>query len=106
MSKHIQVTISEDAWSILDNMIKLCNTNFNKGRVSQSDIVSEALLVAKLNIKSLQNRSIDLKKFLKQTAAESQPDIDDTIKTLNEIKARLEHQKKTSIGKQEVLNDA
>lgn len=105
MKKVLQVKISEEAWSVLDSTLATANANFKSGKVSISDLVNEMIVNAKVDISSLQTKSISLKKFLKNTANQSEPDLEATIKVLSEIKSRISKRKKSAVEKQEVMND-
>lgn len=105
MKKVLQVKISPEAWQILDNTLSAANANFKSGKVSTSDLVNEMILTSKVEISSLQNKSISLKRFLKNTADQLEPDLEATIKILTEMKSRLTKKKKSTFEKQEVLND-
>ena len=88
MKKKLQVAISEEAWLILDGLVKQANEDFSLGSVGFSDAVNEMILSNKVDVKVLQNKNINFRKSLRVLASQKDLDISAAIKTLQDLKSK------------------
>lgn len=89
MKKRLQVILSDEAWAAVDAVAKEANTNFDGGYVNFSDAINEMLLCSKVDIRNLQLKHVNLRKSLRALASKSDLDIDQALKTLQEIKTKV-----------------
>jgi hypothetical protein len=101
--KRIQVVFTDEAWTIIETVSKQASTDFDAGSISWSDVVNELVLTARVDIKTLQMKHIDLRRSLKSFASKKDIDIDLIIKTLTELKGKPAKRKMSPI-EQEVKN--
>ena len=88
MKKRIQVVLSDEAWAIVESVTNQANENFNVGSVGYSDVVNEMVLTSKVDIKSLQTKNTNLKRFVMSLVSKDDIDIDQVMKSLNDLKGR------------------
>lgn len=88
MKRKLQVVLSEGAWVQLEAFTKDANDGFNNGSITLSDVVNELVLTAKIDIKSLQGKHINVRKSLRLLATQKEIDIDLAIKTLMDLKSK------------------
>ncbi len=88
MKRKLQVLLSDESWSQLENMIKESNDNFLNGSITYSDVVNEIIMSTKLDIKSLQAKHTNIRKSLRLMSAQKEIDIDSAIRALMELKAK------------------
>lgn len=88
MKRKLQVVLSEDAWVQLEAFTKEANDGFNNGSITLSDVVNELVLNAKIDIKALQGKHINVRKSLRLLATQKEIDIDLAIKTLMDLKSK------------------
>lgn len=99
MIKRLQISMSEEAWAIIEKTTNEASENFDAGTITYSDVICEMILNAKIDIKSLQLKRTDLRRSLKSMANNPDIDIDTIIKNLNDLKARTKrHSKSTAQG--------
>ncbi len=88
MKKRIQVLLSDDAWGIVESITNQANENFDVGSIGYSDVVNEMILVSKIDVKALQLKHTDLKRFVKSLVSKDDIDIDQVLKSLSDLKVR------------------
>ena len=91
--KRLQVILTDDAWSAVENLTNEASTNFDVGSINYSDAINEMILSSKVDIKVLQLKHTDLKRSLKNLASKDDLDLDSAIKSLMDLKARTGNQK-------------
>ena len=87
MKRKLQVILNEDAWAALETLTKEANDGFTTGSINMSDIVNEVLQTAKIDIRGLQAKHVNVRLSLRQMASQKDIDIDLAIKSLMEMKA-------------------
>ena len=87
MKRKLQVILNEESWAALESLSKEANEGFTTGSINMSDIVNEVLQTAKLDVRSLQAKHINIRRSLRQMASLKDIDIDLAIKSLMEMKA-------------------
>jgi hypothetical protein len=87
MKRKLQVILTEESWASLDSLTKEANDGFTTGSINMSDIVNEVLQTAKLDVRGLQAKHVNIRRSLRQMASQKDIDIDAAIKSLMEMKA-------------------
>jgi hypothetical protein len=54
MRKKLQVALTDEAWTVVNSTTKEANSQFKNGFISCSDVVTEMIMQAKIDIKGLQ----------------------------------------------------
>lgn len=88
MKRKLQVALNEDSQSTLEGLLKEVNSGFNNGYISCSDLVNEIILTAKIDVRDLQMKHMNIRKSLRLLASQKDIDIDLAIKGLMEMKAK------------------
>lgn len=96
MKKRLQIAVSDEAWNKLENITNAANDGFTAGSINYSDLVSEMILQSDLDIKALQKKHINFRKWLRHIA--SRKDI--SAASLNEelLVMLPKSNRKTSVG--------
>lgn len=102
MSKRLQISLTEDAWKMVEQMTNEAAINFEVGSINYSDVINEMVLTSKVDIKALQTKHTNLRRSLRIMATQKDIDIDAVIKTLNDLKGKCKKDLKTS-SRQEVF---
>ena len=87
MKRKLQVILNDESWTVLDALTKEANDGFTTGSINMSDIVNEVLQAAKIDIRLLQAKHVNIRRSLRQMASQKDIDIDLAIKSLMEMKA-------------------
>ena len=80
MKKKLQVVLSDETWTALEELTKEANDGFVNGTITYSDVVNEILLTAKLDIRGIQAKHTNIRKSLRLMAAQKEIDIDSAIR--------------------------
>lgn len=88
MKKKITVMLSDEALLKVEKETQLASEGFESGRITISDVVNEMVLSSDIDIRSLQSKCINLKKSILNFAKQKNPDLDQMIKTLQELKGK------------------
>ena len=96
MNKKIQISFEPESLIILESLTAQSNENFKNGSINYSDVINEAVRVAKIDVKSLQAKNINIKKSLRNMASQKNLDLDLAIKTLLELKNGAGRKQKTT----------
>jgi hypothetical protein len=99
MKKKVTVLLSEEAFEKAEHFTKLASENFDTGKIIISDIVNEMILTAEIDIRSVQNKCVNIKKSILKFAKQENPDLDQLIKSLQELKGKSP--KKTTKGREQ-----
>ena len=86
--KRLQLKLGEEALTKLDALVTQVNEGFTLGSISQSDIVEELIVAARVDAKALQRKHVDIKRYLKQMASDDTLDLDQAIKLLEEYRGQ------------------
>lgn len=104
MSRKLQVVFDEEAWRTLERALKDANDNFKHGSINYSDVVNEAILVAKIDFRLLQAKHTNIRKSLRILASDKEIDLDSAIEALMDLKAKGA-KRKVKLGAQMDLID-
>ena len=99
--KRLQVILTDEAWIAVESLTNQASENFETGSINYSDVINEMILVAKVDIKALQQKHTNLRRSLKVLASKSDIDLDSAIKSLMEMKARQGGKKKNPSNQEE-----
>lgn len=88
MSKRLQVLLNEQAEAILEKIHAEAMDGFTLGKISLGDVVSEIVLNAKIDIKELRAKHIDIRKSLLDLANQKDVDFESALKALQELKPK------------------
>lgn len=88
--KRLQVILSDEAWVVVERLTTEANHNFETGNINYSDAINEMIIAAKVDIKALQMKHMDIRKSLRVFAAKENVDLGELIKAFSEMKARSE----------------
>lgn len=102
MKKKIQIVLSDDAWSALDNLTKEANDGFVNGTINYSDVANELIATGKIDIRGLQAKHTNIRKSLRLMASQKEIDIESAIKALMDLKSK--GVKKTTRGQMQMEN--
>jgi len=86
--RKIQINLNEEAWSLLDGITKDANEDFQLGTITYSDVVIEAILQSRIDVRALQAKHVNLRKSLRLLATKKDIDIDMVIRQMTELKQR------------------
>lgn len=102
MKKKIQIVLSDEAWSALDNLTKEANDGFVNGTINYSDVANELIATGKIDIRGLQAKHTNIRKSLRLMASQKEIDIESAIKALMDLKSK--GVKKTTRGQMQMEN--
>lgn len=88
MKRKLQVVLNDESWNSLEAIIKEANEGFVNGSITISDVVNEIVLNAKIDIRALQSKHINVRKSLRILATQKEIDIDSAIRTLMDLKSK------------------
>jgi hypothetical protein len=88
MKKRLQLFLSDEAWTAVENLTTEANTNFDVGNISYSDAINEMITSARVDVKALQLKHTDIRRSLRVMASKENIDIDSIIKSLTELKSK------------------
>lgn len=86
--KRLQLKIGSEALTKLEALVAQVNEGFTLGSISQSDIVEDLIVSARIDAKALQRKHVDIKRYLKQMASDESLDLDQAIRLLEEFKSQ------------------
>ncbi len=86
MLRKLQIMIAEDNWRTVESIFKEANLDFKCGNINYSDIINEMISIAKVDIRSLQAKNINVRKSLRSLASQKEIDLDGVIKFLTDFK--------------------
>lgn len=86
--RKIQINLNKESWSLLDGITKEANEDFQLGTITYSDVVIEAILQSRIDIRALQAKHVNLRKSLRLLATKKDIDIDMVIKQMTDLKQR------------------
>lgn len=86
--KRMQIFLSEEALAIVAGVVEKANADFEEGSISFSDAVNELVLNGKVDIKLLQSKHTDIRRSLRLLAAKDDIDLENVIRTLQDLKTR------------------
>lgn len=86
--KRLQLKLGEEALTKLETLVAQVNEGFTLGSISQSDIVEDLIVSARIDAKALQRKHVDIKRYLKQMASDETLDLDQAIKLLEEYRGQ------------------
>lgn len=86
--RKIQVNLNEESWALLDGITKEANEDFQLGTITYSDVVIEAILQSRIDVRALQAKHVNLRKSLRLLATKKDIDIDTVIRQMTELKQR------------------
>lgn len=86
MKRKLQIVLTDETWSILENSSKEANQDFKNGFITMSDVVNEMILNSKIDIRNLQVKHTNVKKSLRHLSMQKDIDLDLAIKSLMELK--------------------
>ena len=95
MKKRLQIILSNEAWTAVDDLSKEANSDFDGGHINYSDLINEMILCSKVDIKTLQLKHTDLRKSLRALASKGDLDLDTVLKTLSELKSTVKKKSKS-----------
>lgn len=106
MSKKIQVTLSDEAWTLLDGLLKQLKDEHKSISINCSELVSEIILSTKIDLKNLQTKYTNLRKSLRELSAMKEIDLDSMIKSLVELKNKTNKKNaKSVVSNESALNE-
>lgn len=88
MKKKIQIVLSDEAWSALENLTKEANDGFLNGTINYSDVANELISIGKIDIRGLQAKHTNIRKSLRLMASQKEIDIESAIKALMDLKSK------------------
>jgi hypothetical protein len=104
-NKRLQVIVTDEASKILDACMEEANRGFEAGSISLSDMISEMILTAKVDIKALQLKHTDIRRALKCMAAKDDLELDSAIKMLQELKSSMGGRRAVRIAPKEAVHE-
>jgi hypothetical protein len=87
MRRKLQIVLTDETWTLLENLNKEANQDFKTGFITMSDVVNEMILNAKIDLRSLQGKHTNVRKSLRQLSSQKDIDLDLVIKSLMELKS-------------------
>lgn len=102
MIKRLQIGLSDEAWQEVESITKEASENFEVGSISYSDVINEMVLTSKVDVKALQLKHTDVRRFVRSMASQDEVDIDSMIKNLMELKTKTSKRTKASMNTNEV----
>lgn len=88
MKKKIQIVLSDEAWTSLENLTKEANDGFLNGTINYSDVANELISTGKIDIRGLQAKHTNIRKSLRLMASQKEIDIESAIKALMDLKSK------------------
>jgi hypothetical protein len=88
MKKKIQIVLSDEAWTTLENLTKEANDGFLNGTINYSDVANELISTGKIDIRGLQAKHTNIRKSLRLMASQKEIDIESAIKALMDLKSK------------------
>ncbi len=88
MKKKIQIVLSDESWSALENLTNEANEGFVNGTINYSDVVNELIGTGKIEIRALQAKHTNIRKSLRLMASQKEIDIESAIKALMDLKSK------------------
>ncbi len=88
MKKKIQIVLSDEAWTALENLTKEANDGFLNGTINYSDVANELISTGKIDIRGLQAKHTNIRKSLRLMASQKEIDIESAIKALMDLKSK------------------
>ena len=88
MKKRLQIILSDDTWTLVEQVTNEANEKFDVGSITYSDVINEMILNSKVDLKALQLKHTDLRRSLRVMASKENIDVDSIIKNLIEFKAK------------------
>lgn len=88
MKKKIQIVLSDESWSALENLTNEANEGFVNGTINYSDVVNELIATGKIDIRGLQAKHTNIRKSLRLMASQKEIDIESAIKALMDLKSK------------------
>lgn len=89
MTKRITLTLEKEAIDAFDKLFVSVNEGFEAGRITVSDLMTEIILSARIDIRALQLKHSDLRKSLRALSNREEIDLETAIKTLTEMRGRV-----------------
>lgn len=86
--KKLQIVFSDEAWAVVENVHKNATEDFEMGSISYSDVMNEIVLTSNVDIRTLQSKHTDIRRSLRALASQKDVNIDDVIRSLNEIRGK------------------
>lgn len=102
MSKRLQISLTDEAWKMVEQMTADAAVNFEVGSINYSDVINEMILTSKVDVKTLQTKHTNLRRSLRIMATQKDLDIEAVIKTLNDLKGKCKKEMKP-LSRQEVF---
>lgn len=87
--KRIQLLLPQNAIDQLEKIRKEVNTGFDVGSIGLSDVATEIIMSAEIDVKEIRIKHINVKRYLKHLAKDDNIDIDTALKTLQELRSQL-----------------
>lgn len=88
MKKKIQIVLSDEAWTTLENLTKEANDGFLNGTLNYSDVANELISTEKIDIRGLEAKHTCIRKSLRLMASQKEIDIESAIKALMDLKSK------------------
>jgi hypothetical protein len=86
--KRMQVILTEEAWAMVEAVTKEANDGFDTGTINSSDAINEMILTSKVDIKALQSKHTNIRRYLRLMAAKENMDIDEALRILADLKTK------------------
>jgi hypothetical protein len=86
--KKLQILFTDEAWSVVESSHRKAVDGFESGTISYSDVINELILNATIDIKVLQSKRVDLRRFLRNMAAKEDLNVDEAMKVLAQFSGR------------------
>jgi hypothetical protein len=86
--KKLQILFSDEAWNVVEGSHRKAVDGFESGTISYSDVINELVVNATLDIKALQAKRVDLRRFLRNMAAKEDLNVDEAMKVLSQFSGR------------------
>ncbi len=88
MSKSLNISLSEEALSLVKEKMAEVNRDFDGGRVKICDVVNEMILTSKVDVKVLQGKHMNLKRLLRSLSTRNDLDVDAIIRMVSDAKGK------------------
>jgi hypothetical protein len=98
VKKRLQVAFSDEAWALVESVIKEANRDFEVGTITFSDVINEMVLGSRVDVKTLQAKRTDVRRSLRHIAAQDGMDLDSAIKALMELKTKVSKKAAKTVG--------
>lgn len=86
--KKLQIVFSNEAWAVVESVHAKATEDFEMGSISYSDVMNEIVLTSNVDIRTLQSKHTDVRRSLRAFASKKDVNIDDIIRSLNEIRGK------------------